>query len=74
MDGMTPRLPRQSGWLISDTNTPMLGWVEQMDRAEMNLAAKMTGRDGDTAIRHQLRNSGTPATMVTCRLPNLADR
>ena len=37
MEGMTPRLPLQSGWLISDTNTPMEGWVEQMARAEMNL-------------------------------------
>ena len=37
IEGVTPREPRQSGWEISDTNTPMLGWVDPMARAEMNL-------------------------------------
>ena len=48
----------------------MLGWVEQMARAETRRPKKMTGSEGETAIRHQLRNSGAPATSVTCRRPN----
>ena len=74
MDGITPRLPRQSGCEISETNTPMLGWVEQMASAETNLAKKMTEIEGDTAIRHQEKKSGSPAIIVTCRRPNLAER
>ena len=56
--------------LFPDTKTPMLGWVEQMARAETRRPKKMTGSEGETAIRHQLRNSGAPATSVTCRRPN----
>ena len=60
--------------LISDTNTPMLGCVEQIARADTNLARNMIGIDGDTAIRHQLKNNGIPAIMVTCLRPNFAER
>ena len=52
----------------------MLGWVEQMASAETNLAKKMTEMEGDTAIRHQEKNNGSPAIIVTCLRPNLADR
>ena len=46
IEGVTPREPRQSGWEISDTNTPMLGWVDPMARAEMNLKLAVCGREG----------------------------
>ena len=52
----------------------MLGCVEQIAKADTNLAKNIIGIDGDTAIRHQLKNRGIPAIMVTCLLPNLADK
>jgi hypothetical protein len=48
MEGTTPRLPRQSGWEISETKTPMEGCVAQTARAESSRARKMTGREGAT--------------------------
>ena len=45
IEGVTPREPRQSGWEISDTNTPMLGWVDPMARAEMNLKLTVCKRE-----------------------------
>ena len=50
----------------------MLGWVEQMARAETRRARKMTDNDGATAIMTQLRKRGTPITMVTPLRPYLA--
>ena len=53
IEGITPRLPLQSGWLISDTNTPMLGWVEL-------LARKLTLEPASSRLKHDDEDEGGP--------------
>ena len=39
-----------------------------------DLAARMICMEGARAMMHQVKNRGMPATIVTCLLPNLAER
>ena len=84
IEGTTPRLPRQSGWLTSETKTPMEGWVEQMARAERRRDRNMMWSEGATcrshkaskrsmvvtAIKHQEANKGGQAARISWRLEN----
>ena len=50
MEGTTPRLLLQSGWQISDTKTPMEGWVAHTCGRGQTSGRGLEGKGSDLMV------------------------